>query len=188
MIRKILKFVILPAAVILALLAVWIAIDINRAVKVNIREFDADEVARLDTAMWRSYYRRQRVQLFREAVELLETEFHFPFWRRRLVAFYAAKAAFVFKDGNSREEYEKALPDLRKFYTHIHDVSMADFDIERAAKLELEWWIVHRQRKEYTPGDLSRALADGAGVHLRRFGRKPQRVRRPSGRGDGNTR
>lgn len=174
MIKKVFKFVVLPVIVLVALLGIWAAVDINRPVKVNIREFDADEVARLDTAMWRSYYSRQRVQLFHEAVELLETEFHFPFWRRRLVAFYAAKAAFVFKDGKSREDYEKALPDLRKFYTHIHDVSTTDFDIEQAAKLELEWWIVHRQRKEYAPGSLSRALADGAAVI---YGVSPDRLK-----------
>src|SRR5215210_7092169 len=106
MIRRVLKFVILPAVVLIVLLSVWIAADIYCPVKVNIREFDADEVARLDTAMWRSYYSRERVKLFSEAVELLETEFHFPFWRRRLAAFYAAKAAFVFKDGKSRGDYE----------------------------------------------------------------------------------
>jgi len=146
------------------LLAGWIAVDLNRSYKVDIRKFDADEIARLDTAMWRSYYGRERLQLFRELGETLDTQFHFPFWRRQLVAFHAARAAFVFKDGKAREDYEKALPDLRNFYIHIHDVSATDLDIEKAARLELEWWIVHRQRKDHAPGDLSRALADGAAV------------------------
>ena len=144
------------------ILAGWIAVDLNHSYKTDIREFNDDEIARLDTAMWRSYYSRERLRLFRELGETLESQFHFPFWRRQLVAFYAARAAFVFKDGKTREDYEKALPDLRKFYTHIHDVSTSDFDIEQAAQLELEWWIVHRQRKDHAPGDLSRALADGA--------------------------
>ena len=42
-----------------ALLAVWIAYDLYAPHKVDIRDFDADEVARLDTAMWRSYYSRE---------------------------------------------------------------------------------------------------------------------------------
>lgn len=150
--------------VVFVAISAWIAIDLNWNYKVDIRKFDADEIARLDTAMWRSYYSRERLKLFRELGKVLESQFHFPLWRRQLVAFYAARAAFVFKDGKAREDYEKALPDLRKFYAHIHDVSTTDFDIEHAAKLELEWWIVHRQRKEYAPGDLSRALADGAAV------------------------
>ncbi len=122
--------------VIVTALGVWTAIDLNRGSKVGISAFDADEVTRLGTAMWRSYYGRERLKLFGQLGELLDRQFHFPFWRRQLVAFYAAKAAFVFKDGKTREDYEKALPDLEKFYRQIHDISTTDFDADRAAKLE----------------------------------------------------
>jgi hypothetical protein len=142
-----------------ALLAGWIALDLYTPHKLDIRDFDPDEVARLDTAMWRSYYSRQRLRLFGELTELLEKQYKLRFWRRQLVAFHAAKAAFVFKDGKNRTDYEKALPDLEKFYAEIRDISTADFDAKIAAKLELEWWIVHRERKKYQPGDLSKALA-----------------------------
>lgn len=159
--RILLRIVLIAVAVIIAVTA-WIVIDLNRAVKVDIRAFDADEVARLDTAMWRSYYSRERVRLFREATELLGEQYHFPFWRRQLVAYYAAKSAFIFKDGKSREDYEKALPDLEDFYGAIKSVNTTDFDVNKAARLELEWWIVHRDRAQYKDGDLARALADAA--------------------------
>lgn len=146
------------------LLSGWIAYDLYKPRKVDIRKFDPDEIAMLDTAMWRSYYSRERLKLFGELGELLNKQFHFPFWRRQLVAFYAARSAFVFKDGKSREDYEKALPDLEKFYAEIHDVSTTEFDMNEAARFELEWWIVHRQRRDHAPGDLARALADAAAV------------------------
>ncbi|MEO6392320.1 MAG: hypothetical protein ABIP75_10745 [Pyrinomonadaceae bacterium] len=76
------------------------------------------------------------------------------------MAFRAAKAAFIFKDGHNRADYERALPDLVKFYTSIRQVSDTPFDIDRAAKLELEWWINHRERAQHAPGDLDRALAE----------------------------
>jgi hypothetical protein len=76
------------------------------------------------------------------------------------VAYSAAKAAFVFKDGRSRADYEKALPDLRSFYAEIRRVSDISFDVDRASQLELEWWIIHRERKTRKPGELDRALAD----------------------------
>lgn len=159
---KIIKRILLAALVAVVLLALWITIDLNYGYKVDITNFNPDEIARLDTAMWRSYYNGERFKLFRELGETLESQFHFPFWRRQLVAFYAARAAFVFKDGKTREDYEKALPDLRKFFSHIHDISETNFDVETAAKLELEWWIVHRERKDHAPGDLSIALSDAA--------------------------
>ena len=148
------------AALLLLLLAAWVAYDLYAPRRTSLREFDADEVARLETAMWRSYYSRERARLFRQLAELLRTQYRLPLWRSNAVAFRAARAAFVFKDGHSRADYERALPDLRAFYTSIREVSDTDFDVERAARLELEWWIVHRERRGHAPGDLERALAE----------------------------
>src|SRR5262249_11400776 len=82
------------------------------------------------------------------------------FLRSYLVALHGAKAAFVFKDGKSRADYEKAMPDLIDYYTAIRNVSDTPFDIRRAAELELEWWIVHRQRDTHPRADLDRLLAE----------------------------
>jgi hypothetical protein len=160
--RKILFKIFIGLLIAGVLLGIWIAFDLYSPHKVDIREFDADEVARLDTAMWRSYYSRERLKLFSELGETLQTQYKLRFWRRQLMAFYAAKSAFVFKDGKAREDYEKALPDLEKFYGEIQAISTTDFDVKNASKLELEWWIVHRERKKYQEGDLANALADAA--------------------------
>ena len=148
------------SAVLIIVLLAWAAYDFYAPRRTSMREFDADEVARLETAMWRSYYSRQRVKLFRELAELLRTQYRLPLLRSNAVAYRAAKAAFVFKDGHSRADYERALPDLVSFYQSIRAVSDTDFDVERAARLELEWWIVHRERRVHAPEDLPRALAD----------------------------
>ncbi|MFL6212097.1 MAG: hypothetical protein ACJ74W_24850 [Pyrinomonadaceae bacterium] len=141
------------------LLAGWIALDLNRAHTTDIRRFDADEVARLETVMWRSYYERRRARLFLQLGELLRTQYRFPFWQSQRVAYHAARAAFVFKDGHGRADYERALPDLVAFYSAIRRASDVPFDPQRAAQLELEWWIVHRERKQHQAGDLADALA-----------------------------
>jgi hypothetical protein len=158
--RKILLRILLGLLFAAVLLAGWVAYDLYSPLKIDIRNFDADEVARLDTAMWRSYYGRRRFQLYTELTELLQKQYRLPFWRRQLTAVYAARAAFVFKDGSSRADYERALPDLENFYGEIHALSTTDFDVHRAA--QLEWWIVHRERKKYREGDLARALAETA--------------------------
>lgn len=154
------KRILLVLGAVVLVTAGYIAYDLCSPQQTQMRQFDANEVARLETAMWRSYYSRQRVKLFNQASELLRTQYRLPFFRSNAVAFRAAKAAFVFKDGHNRAEYERALPDLVKFYTSIRQVSDTPFDIDRAAKLELEWWIIHRERAQHAPGDLDRALAD----------------------------
>jgi hypothetical protein len=149
------------ALVVVALLA-WVAFDLYAPRTAHLREFDAGEVARLETAMWRSYYEKQRLQLFNQLSQLLRTQYNMPLVRSNQVAYYAADAAFVFKKGKQRADYEKALPDLIKFYQSIRKMSDIPFDPERAARLELEWWIIHRERAKHAPGELDRCINPGA--------------------------
>jgi hypothetical protein len=158
--RRGLRHALALAALSVAALSAWVVYDLSAPRRTSLRDFDPDEVARLDTAMWRSYYGRERLRLFAQLGELLRTQYRLPFLRSNLVAYRAARAAFVFKDGRGRSDYERALPDLERFYRSIREVSDEDFDPERAARLELEWWIIHRERRRHAPGDLERALAD----------------------------
>ena len=156
-----LKRWLIPVLIFDALL-LWAVLDLFGPRHADLRRFDPNEVARLDTVMWRSYYDRQPRQLFLQLAELMRRQFHFPLLRSNEVAAHAAKAAFVFKDGHNRADYEKALPELVKYFQAIRAISNKPFDVQRAAKLELEWWIVHREREHRADGDLARALAVAA--------------------------
>lgn len=126
----------------------------------KMREFDPDEVARLETAMWRSYYDKKQLQVFNQLSELLRTQYHMPLVRSNQVAYYAVNAAFTFKDGKTEKDYEKALPDLVKFFSAIRKMSDIPFDVDRVARLELQWWIIHRERWKRQPNELANALAE----------------------------
>ena len=138
----------------------WVLFDLYGPRQAHLRDFDPDEVARLETAMWRSYYDKQQVHLFNQAAELLRTQYNMPLIRSNRIAYSAAKAAFVFKGGKQRSDYEQALPDLINFYSAVREVSDVPFDVDRAARRELEWWIIHRERAQHPPGDLETALAE----------------------------
>ena len=154
------KRVLLICALVLFAISAWVLYDLYAPRTAHLREFDADEVARLETAMWRSYYEKERVQLFNQLSKLLRTQYDMPLVRSNQVAYYAANAAFVFKKGKQRSDYEEALPDLVKFYQSLRNMSDIPFDADRAARLELEWWIIHRERAKHPPGDLEHALAE----------------------------
>lgn len=77
---------------ILIALSAWMAFDLYFPRQTDLRAFDADEVARLDAEMWRSYYDREPVKLFFQLAELLRRQFDLPFLRSHLAAFQAAKA------------------------------------------------------------------------------------------------
>lgn len=148
------------AAAVVVLVVAWACYDLFSPRTTHLRDFNADEVARLETAMWRSYYDKERLRLFNQLSQLLRTQYNMPFIRSNLVAYYGANAAFVFKRGKQRTDYEQALPDLVRFYEAIRKMSDLPFDPQRAARLELEWWIIHRERASHPLQDLEVALAD----------------------------
>lgn len=140
-------------------LALWLASGMGDTRSHDLREFDAHEVAHLETAMWRSYYEHRRVSLFIQLTELLERQYHLPFRRSWVGAWHAAHAAVVFQSGRSHLEYQRALPDLIAYYRLIRDASTTDFDVHCVASLELDWWMIHRERAQHPPDDLYRSLA-----------------------------
>lgn len=137
----------------------WAAWDLFGPRTHSLRDFQPDEVGRLETAMWKSYYGHERLALFGELATLLRHQYGLPVLRSYVVAYHAARAAAVFQRGRSHAEYEKALPDLVAFYAAIGRVSAEPFDVHRAARLELDWWMVHRERADHPREDLDRDLA-----------------------------
>lgn len=135
----------------------------------DLRAFDAAAVGQLDTDMWRSYYERRPIRLFEEMTTLLRTQYGMRPLEALTNAYRAAHAAFVFKDGRSRADYEKVLPDLEAYYRDIAPRSERSFDAHRAAALELEWWILHRERSPQLPGALAALQAEIYRVPAERF-------------------
>ena len=109
--------------------------------------------------MWKSYYAHERLGLFSELATLLRRQYGLPILRSYVVAYHAARAAVVFQRGKQHSDYDKAFPEVAVFYGAIRRVSSEPFDIERAARLELDWWIVHRERDSHPREDLDRTLA-----------------------------
>jgi len=142
-----------------ALLTFWIAKDMLVPGRSSLTRFDGHEVGRLETAMWRSYYGHQPARLYGQLLDLMRHQYHLPFWRASLAAWHAAHAAVVFQRGHNRREYELALPDLADYYSLIRRSSDTPFPVENAARLELAWWIVHRERAMHSAEELEQSLA-----------------------------
>ncbi|UFH56258.1 hypothetical protein [Spirosoma sp. KNUC1025] len=143
------KWKILLLAVLL--LISWILVDLFIPRKVDLRQFNPNEMARLDTDMWRSYYERKPLKLFWQSAELVRTHVRAPFWQSFVIAYHAARAAFIFKDGQTRTDYNRALPDLEKFYAGIDQLSEQPINVTQAAQNELEWWVIRRERDQHPP-------------------------------------
>ncbi|UUZ63834.1 hypothetical protein LP417_32240 [Polaromonas sp. P1-6] len=116
---------------ILAILAVCLVgagADVYWPLHRDLRQFDPVALGTLETTMWQSYYGRQRMALFSELAEMLRTQYQFPWLRSYLGAYRGAAAAFTFKDGKQRSDYQKALPALQAYFGLIRNTGNIDFD------------------------------------------------------------
>lgn len=144
-------------------LTTWILIDLFGPWSANLRKFDPIVIAKLETKMWRAYYDKKAFHLYWLLVEMLRTQNKLPFWQANLNAYRAAKAAFVFKKGQKRSDYEQAIPYLVDYFHSLNQIGNLQNDANFTAKLELEWWIVHRERKTYGEEALIKAIAETTG-------------------------
>ena len=122
--------------------------------------------------MWRAYYDHRALSFFAEIARLMRSQFSLGPSRAALLAGLAVRAAIVFQGGHERADYVRALPLLRRYYAILRQTSEVPFDPDRAAALELEWWIVHRDAARLPAGSLERSLAEvGAEVYQVPVGR-----------------
>lgn len=128
-------------------------------------DFEPARLARTETAMWQAYYDRKPAKLFRLSVRLLQEQLGYGRARAFYNAYRLTRAAFAFKVGRSRIDYEKALRWLVPFYQETHRMVKARWNPQEVAESELEWWIIHRH--DFQPGqtaNLEKALAKLCGL------------------------
>jgi len=144
---------------IVAILMLGLALDLTIPVKKNFKQFDPEVVGKLDAEMWRSYYERKPVKLFFQLSKLMREQFHSPYFRSYLLAYYSVKAAFVFKDGRNRIQYASSLPYLSLYFAQLKELSDTPFNPHKLAQEELEWWIIRREHQQYSPSDWEKILS-----------------------------
>jgi hypothetical protein len=123
----------------------------------NLREFDAERVAQLETRMWRSYYEQRYVLLLLDLYALSRDEYGFSPRDSLAIAWYAARAARTFQPTRSRAEAQQALPLLERYFAVIRAHGGETFDVREAARLELDWWQLRRENS--MPAEYGQVIA-----------------------------
>jgi hypothetical protein len=103
--------------------------------------FDPDQLAALETRMWKAYYRRQPLRLFGLLVLALREQAGASWPRAIASAVLLTKAAVGF--GHATAGYERFAPDIARGYRLL--ALPESVDVDEVARWELRWWVVRRE-------------------------------------------
>jgi hypothetical protein len=112
--------------------------------KKSIRTFDPARVARLETENWVAYYQKRWGRLLQVSVGMVQEAFGLNIWQALQAAYLVGRAeiaAAPFPDN----DIPQAEAYMRRFYGLVKRVHHEPFDVEQAARLEVNWWVVHRK-------------------------------------------
>ncbi|HEY8817713.1 MAG TPA: hypothetical protein VIM25_02695 [Candidatus Limnocylindrales bacterium] len=104
-------------------------------------DFDPDELARLETRMWKAYYRRQPARLFGLLVQAIRAQARVSWPRALAASLLLTRAAAGF--ARATGDYERFAPDIGRAYRMLK--LSEHVDVESVAGHELRWWVVRRE-------------------------------------------
>lgn len=124
----------------------------------RLRSFDPVLVGRLEAGAWAAYYRRDWVRLAVTAVGLVRVGFGMDWVRTVHGAWLIARANQLWAAGQPAG----ARRCMRRFYALLRLAYGKPDDPREAARLEVDWWAVHRAHErgaDHDSGPLITALA-----------------------------
>jgi len=137
------------------------------------RKFDPRKLAHYEKENYVAYYQKDWLKLLRVSVGMVKESFGLNWLQATYGAYLVARAEIAFApfpDNNVplAEAY------IQRFYQFIKDIHHEDFDVMRAAQLEVNWWSVHRKLfGNAQNNELVQALA---GLYAEAYGVDTQKV------------
>lgn len=143
----------------------------------SMRAFDPVRLGGAECAGWVGYYRRQWGLVLVSAVRMVRTGFGLS-WPRTLYGAWLMLRAIQLWAPVPDNDPDGARAAMRRFYALVVASTGETFDVDVAARLEVEWWRVHRHLQREAPEDDAGPLVDAlAAVYAHVYGVAPGQVR-----------
>lgn len=109
-----------------------------------IRNFDPRKVAHYEKENYVAYYQKDWLKLFRVSVAMVKEAFALS-WLQAVYAAYLVARAEIAAAPFPKNDIPLAETYMKRFYQFIKDVHKEDFNPALAAKLDVDWWVIHRR-------------------------------------------
>jgi hypothetical protein len=137
------------------------------------RSFDPLRVGELECAAWVGYYQRRRAAVLRAAVGLTRHTFGMS-WPDTIRGAWLVLRANQLWAPYPDNDPEGARRCMQRFYRLVAARTGETFDPSEAARLEVEWWRVHRGLQHDRSGDDDRPLVEAlAAAYAHVYGVSP---------------
>jgi hypothetical protein len=109
-----------------------------------IRKLDPHKLAHFEKENYVAYYQKDWLKLLRVSVGMVRESFGLSWMQAIYGAYLMARAEIAFAPFPNND-IPLAEAYVKRFYQFIRNIHREDFDIERATKLEVNWWSIHRK-------------------------------------------
>lgn len=109
-----------------------------------IRNLDPHRLAHYEKENYVAYYQKDWLKLLRVSIGMVKESFGLSWPQAIYGAYLIARAEMAFAPF-PENNIPLAEAYVRRFYQFIRNVHQEDFDVERAVKLEVNWWSIHRK-------------------------------------------
>jgi hypothetical protein len=124
-----------------------------------LESFDPVRVGTIEQEAWAAYYQREWARLLQLMLDMIQGQFGLSPAQSLEAAYFTTQAQVVWADRGARGGEAEDL--MRQFYALVREPAGGQYDVDRAANLEVNWWAVHRNRDQYPDSSaLAQALAD----------------------------
>jgi len=106
--------------------------------------FDPKKLAYYEKENYVAYYQKRWLRLLNVSVGMVKEAFNLNLFQAIYAAYLVARAEIAFAPF-PENDVPRAEAYMRRFYAYIKSIHHLEFDVAQAAKLELGWWIAHRQ-------------------------------------------
>jgi hypothetical protein len=143
----------------------------------SMRSFDPRRLGAAECDVWVGYYRRRWATVLSAAVRMVRTGFGMP-WPHTLYGAWLVLRANQLWAPVPANDPDGARATMRRFYALVARTDDEAFDVDEAARLEVEWWRVHRHLQRDAPDDDRVALDDAlTALYAHVYGVPPDSVR-----------
>ena len=137
------------------------------------RHFDPRKLAHYETQNYVAYYQKDWLRLLRVSVGMVKQSFGLSWLQAVYGAYLVARGEMAFAPVPDND-VPGAEAWVRRFYQFIKNIHREDFDVSRAAHLEVNWWIVHRKVFGNAQNrELAHAVRD---LYAEAYGIEPERL------------